>query len=241
MSLWHESGILCRDEVSRMFRSRKTYYMVATLAAFFLLLSWTKTLQLLLLVLFNPEKPISLSLLVPHLLLFVVLPFLTVIFGFEMLSGEVENHTARFLATRFSRTGIVLGKYAGTLGVIAAMLLVVLGIGAFRSGLSEGSISLVYPLMVWLFLVAYAAALLGVVCCVSAATSRPSTTLYILFLILLFFALLHTKKTLLFLSPFFYFRYSLSLSTMGTGILGLCMLAVLFVSASVLLFERRDL
>jgi ABC-2 type transport system permease protein len=240
MKLAREIRAIAAEEIAQAFRTRKLLYMAVVVVLFFLIVHYAQAAQLAMLVLFNPEKVVALPLLIAHLMFFFVVPLLSLLFGFDMVSGEIQNETIRFLASRFSRKSIILGKYLGSLLNISFTVFAALLIGTVYYAALSKDVLVAYPFMLWIFLSCYAAAFLGVVCFVSVFTSRTSVTLYLVFLVFTLFLVAGLRK-MPYVSPFSFFNFSLSLSSISYGIFGLVVYGAVWLVASTLLFERRDL
>lgn len=124
----------------------------------------------------------------PPVLLFVFkgtmffLPLLTLLVGFDQISGEVQHRAIRYLVGRAERHAIVVGKAIGVYGVIATMVLVlhvVVWIALVARSEFGLGVTLSWGLRLWAFSAAFAAAYVGLVSAVSAWFKTPVLALFV--------------------------------------------------------------
>lgn len=110
------------------------------------------------------------------------LPWLILLVGFDLIAGEIQHRSIRYLAGRARRSAIVAGKALGVWGVVAVMTLVLdatvctvmLIKGDYPAGLvfSWGG-------RIWIFTVAAGAAYVGLTTLVSSFFRTPIVALFV--------------------------------------------------------------
>lgn len=110
------------------------------------------------------------------------LPWLILLVGFDLIAGEIQHRSIRYLAGRARRSAIVAGKALGVWGVVAVMTLVLdttvcavmLSRGSYPAGLV-----LSWGGRIWLFTVAASAAYVGLTALISSFFRTPIVALFV--------------------------------------------------------------
>jgi len=109
-------------------------------------------------------------------------PFITLLIGFDQVSGDLQHRTIRYTAIRARRESIIAGKSLAIWGVVSTLLLglhafvwiitIVRGNGTLAEVASWGP-------RIWALTVVYSAAYSGLTILVSSLTKRPVISLFL--------------------------------------------------------------
>jgi len=110
------------------------------------------------------------------------LPWLILLVGFDLIAGEIQHRSIRYLAGRARRSALVAGKALGVWGVIAVMTLVldvtVCTVMLIKGGYPVGLV-FSWGSRIWIFTVAAAASYVGLTTLVSAFFRTPIVALFV--------------------------------------------------------------
>ena len=238
MSLPREMGIIAADEFMQTLRSKKALFALGAIGLAFIAVYLSDALQVLMLVLFAPAKILPLSLLLSYLLFLSVIPVLCLLFGFDLLSGEVQSQTARFITTYYSRTALVIGRFVGSWLFIAATILAVMLSAATYALAKLSTNAFGQACYVSLYLSLFAAAILSLVCFLSSITSRQTTTLYLSTLCIAALVLLKDQA---WISPFSQLSITMALPPPIGWMPHFLLFSAACLLLSIIAFQRRDL
>jgi ABC-2 type transport system permease protein len=110
------------------------------------------------------------------------LPWLILLVGFDLIAGEIQHRSIRYLAGRARRSAIVAGKALGVWGVVAVMTLVLdttVCTVMLVKGDYPASLVLSWGLRIWIFTVAAGASYVGLTTLVSSFFRTPIVALFV--------------------------------------------------------------
>ncbi len=112
----------------------------------------------------------------------IFLPWMIVLIGFDLIAGEIQHRSIRYIAGRARRSAIVAGKALGVWGVVAVMTLVldvtVCTVMLIKSDY-PADLVLSWGSRIWVFTVAAGAAYVGLVTLVSSLFRTPIVALFV--------------------------------------------------------------
>jgi ABC-type transport system involved in multi-copper enzyme maturation permease subunit len=109
------------------------------------------------------------------------LPVLCLLIGFDLIAGEIQHRSIRYVAGRAERHNLVIGKFFGVWGVIAVMVFVlhsVLWMAMLIQGVGEAGQIFSWGGRVYLFSVLFACPYIGIICLVSSFFRTPVVSLF---------------------------------------------------------------
>jgi ABC-type transport system involved in multi-copper enzyme maturation permease subunit len=241
------------EEIKECLRNRKVIFIILISLLVFLTVYASSFIQLLFYIFFKPGKIPLLISFVYHLL-FILIPTITLFIGYDMVSFDVENSLIRTVISKISRLSYILGKFFALFSISAAFAFISLASAAVYTFIKFHTFDLLHPLLFFLFLLPYIAACSAVVIFFSSLYSKTSFSL--MSIAVFYFLLIYLSiGNLSYLSLF---HYSLDLSGKAGAFfilipefisLPLPLIAVIvfmlyffvFISSTVMLFQRRDL
>ncbi len=112
----------------------------------------------------------------------VLIPLLTLLIGFDQISGDMQARTFRYLAIRARRASIIVGKALAIWAVVSALILLlhvfVWGVCLFQKEASVVT-TLSWGARFWAFSSVYSVAYVGVTALASSLTRRPVLSLFL--------------------------------------------------------------
>jgi len=197
-------------------------------------------------------KEIPLVVVIVFKVTLVFLPAYVALIGFDQLSGELSQHSIRYLVVRGKRSSILFGKFvAQALLLLSLVLLVDLGIFLYAKATNEDFTWLAMGkslLRFWLAAILFSLAYLSLTSLCSVLFRNPALSLVVNLAALFAFWLLdvigraESLRLLRFFSPSQYAANLLHprLSEFAISTAGYAGFAVLFLGASYLVIRSRD-
>jgi len=228
--------VIFKDEVGQIFRSRKILYMAAISALILAIVYSTKVVQLGILILFDPENELNIYSLVTYYTLYIAIPIISTLFSYDIISGAQKN--LRFLASRYSRSSIILGRFfANYITLTCFILLITIGTTLFSFWKTQ-NMDLKHSFFGFVFLGIFLLAWMSINLIISTICHTNSKSLYMSFAVSIMLIVVSQTK-FAFLSPYKFFSHFGVLES--TTITPLICFFIVLVPLSVYIFWRRDL
>ncbi|MBU0665997.1 MAG: ABC transporter permease subunit [Nanoarchaeota archaeon] len=189
------------------------------------------------------DKYGSLHVLVPLIIGFVILPFIILFVGFDIVSADRFTNSLRHLVSRINRLPIIIGKFI-SLNLVLFFTTIIFYIISnlylkFKLDLVIPVKELIHP---FVFLILYSAALLSIVTLASTLTKKPfsSLALGVLFLIVSIWILSFDKISFLSVFANFKILFNESLNVKLLNLLRLFLISIVCFAVACFKFERMD-
>lgn len=223
--------------------SVKNFKMLLALGiCFFIILTVYSTsfIQVFYLIFFKPSATIPFPISITYYLLFICIPIITLLIGYDSVSSEIENFQIRGIISKVSRIDFILSKFLSVSFIVSALSFALLLLSSLFTYSKLGRIDLFHPSIFFFYLLMYIAANTSVVIFFSTLHSKSIASLLITVFFYMFMTYLEWFKSI----PLTFFHYMNNIVTGEKLILALIVFIsyiAVFISLSLAVFGARDL
>ena len=228
------------EDLKNSFRTRKIIFIVAIISFIMITIYASGFLQIAYLLFFKPQNIIAFPISITYYLLFLTIPIFTMLLGHDSISSEIENYNIRGIISKIKRSSFIIGKFLSVFTIIASLSFLLLFSSTIYTYVKVKQLDLIHPLMFFLYLLLYIAALTAVSIFFSSISPKNSTSLLAIILFYLIVQYLNFGSTA-HISIFHYINSIISLEKILASIITFLSYFAIFISASLFVFGVRDL
>jgi ABC-type transport system involved in multi-copper enzyme maturation permease subunit len=228
------------EELNDSLKSKRMVLFI--LLAFFIMLVIYASgfLQIALLIIFQPKNTLPMMISITYYILFITIPFFSLLLGYDSICGEIEANTIRGVISKIARDSYICGKFLANYLMVAGLSTLLLLIAAIYSYVKTGQINIVHTLVVIGYLLIYTACSVSIVLFFSTVLSRATTAMFLLTIFNCFMAYLAMGRFASII-PFHYITSAISFENIMVAVILFATYFIAFMISSITIFRLRDL
>jgi ABC-type transport system involved in multi-copper enzyme maturation permease subunit len=228
------------EELKDSIKSKRIIFILLIASLVIGIVFASNFLQVLYLMLFSPKNSLPLMVSITYYLLFITIPFFTLLLGYDSVSGEIENSTTRGVISKIKRDSFIIGKFLSVFIIVSALSILLIIIAAIYSFKVTTQYDIMHTLLIIGYLMLYTGACTAVTIFFSSILSRNTTSLFIVTIFHSFMQYLN-MGSFGYLTLFHYFDSAISFENIYFAVLTFAAYLSIFIFGSVMAFRVRDL